>query len=198
MLIRDVQETVASLLKHHTACEHQALEEKVLPQLQALRGLPDYIRLLKTFYGYFKPVEERIGKQLHAMQLPDLQQRRKADWILQDLTFSNAHVTDLPQATNLPKINNRHQAFGAMYVLEGSTLGGRGITKMLLKNSALQLNEMQVHFFNGYGVETGARWMTFLQCLNQQETSDTAMEQMIFSANETFTLLKNWIEENEA
>ena len=198
MVIRDLQETGASLLKHHTTKEHQALEAIVLPHLQALRTIEDYVGLLKIFYGYHKPIEECIATQLHESHLPDLEQRRKADWILQDLTFSIPHNSKLPVSTNVPEINNCHQAFGALYVLEGSTLGGRGITKMLLKNQHLQLEEKQVRFFSGYGTETGAKWMNFLNYLNQQNTGCRAMEQMIGAANETFTLFKNWIQENEA
>lgn len=198
MLIRDVRETVATVLKQQTAREHQALEEKILPRLQGLQNMNDYAQLLKIFYGYFKPVEDRIGTQLHLKDVPDLQQRRKADWILQDLTFSKSHTEHLRLATHLPQINNSIQAFGALYVLEGSTLGGRGITKMLLKNPVLQLQQTQVRFFNGYGADTGPRWMAFMAFLNQQDTTPAALEQMASSANETFTLFKNWIQEHDA
>jgi len=194
MSIIDVRESAAAFLKYHTSQTHQDLEQIVLPRLMALRTMDDYIVLLKNFYGYFKPVEEQVERHIDTSILPDIHQRRKADSIQHDLTFSKAHIVHLPLATNLPVIENTYQAFGALYVLEGSTQGGRGITKMLLKNEHLQLEENQVHFFNGYGAETGHMWTRFLKALNQHGNNQSALEAMTTTANETFTLFQQWLQ----
>ena len=60
----------------------------------------------------------------------------------------------------LPGIENEVQAQGALYVLEGSTLGGRGITKMLLRQCPW-LTLQKLTFFNGYGAGTGPMWLSF-------------------------------------
>lgn len=190
-------ETAAQLLKHHTLQQHLLLEEMVLPRLLSLQTVGDYMRFLKCFYGYFKPVESLIEQQVDESILPDIKQRRKAALILQDLTFLKAHTDDLLFATALPEIKNKPQAFGAMYVLEGSTLGGRGITKMLLKNNDLKLTGEQVQFFAGYGAETGTMWMAFLKTLNAFGNDASAIALMITTANETFLLFKNWLLQND-
>lgn len=192
----DVQQTAATFLKHHTAFAHQNLENIVLPRLQAMHSLPDYISLLKQFYGYFKPVEQQIEAWINNDILPDIQQRRKADLILHDLTFSKAHSVHLPLAARVPQLTNVRQAFGALYVLEGSTLGSRGITRTLLKNERLHLHEDQVRFFSGYGAETGPMWLAFLEKLNRYGDSDTALTEMTTAANETFTLFQHWLQAN--
>lgn len=198
MVTPDLLATAAQQLKHHTSQQHEALERIVLPQLQALQAPADYMHFLKQFYGYFKPVEQLIEQQLDEQLLPDIQERRKADSILQDLTFSKAHIQDLPLATTLPEVKNKYQAFGAMYVLEGSTLGGRAITKMLLKNTSLNLQPSQVHFFNGYGSQTCSRWTAFLEILNAVSQTASAQQQMIAAANETFLFFKTWLLKNDA
>ncbi|MER3464226.1 MAG: hypothetical protein C4329_07220 [Chitinophagaceae bacterium] len=68
-------------------------------------------------------------------------QRRKADAILLDLN----DTVDLSLCTSLPQINSTAKTIGAMYVLEGSTLGGRGISKMLQRHAFI--NPDNLHFF---------------------------------------------------
>jgi heme oxygenase len=196
MLTREAQETAAQLLKLHTARHHLALEETVLPILHSLRSPAEYIGFLTKFYGYFKPVEDRILQHIDSRILPDISERRKAGWILEDLTFSNAHTGALPLATVLPGIENTAMAFGALYVLEGSTLGGRGITRLLLKNEHLRLQPRQLRFFSGYGEETGPKWTGFLQTLNRHGQSEAAAQTMITTANETFLYFEKWLSKN--
>ena len=195
MTTYEAAESVATLLKKNTTEQHLALEAVVEPQLQALKSKEDYAAFLKRFYGYFKPVESLIEKYINATVLPDIAQRRKAGLIVQDLTFSNTHIEALPLATQLPEISNTVEAFGALYVLEGSTLGGRGITRLLLKNEALQLQPAEVRFFNGYGEQTGAMWTSFLKSLNQFTNNPTAVQQQIATANDTFAFFKIWLQQ---
>jgi heme oxygenase len=163
----------------------------------ALLKVPaEYIGFLTKFYGYFKPVEDRILQHIDSRILPDISERRKAGWILEDLTFSNAHTGALPLATVLPGIENTAMAFGALYVLEGSTLGGRGITRLLLKNEHLRLQPRQLRFFSGYSEETGPKWTGFLQTLNRHGQSEAAAQTMITTANETFLYFEKWLSKN--
>ena len=189
--------TVTEALKIRCKEAHVATEKTLIEKLKKVNSLDDYINILTTFYGYFAPVESKIEKYITPHQLPDIHSRKRSLFILSDLE-KLGHLEPLNTSESLPRIDNDLQAAGALYVLEGSTLGGRGITKMLLKNQHLRLEEKQVRFFSGYGAETGAKWMTFLNSLNQQNTGSKAIEQMIGAANETFTFFKNWIQENEA
>jgi len=195
MTTYEAAESVATLLKKNTTEQHLALEAVVEPQLQALKSKDDYAAFLRRFYGYFKPVESLIEKYINATVLPDIAQRRKAGLIVQDLTFSNTHIEALPLATQLPEISNTVEAFGALYVLEGSTLGGRGITRLLLKKEALQLRPAEVRFFNGYGEQTGAMWTSFLKSLNQFTNNPAAVQQQIATANDTFAFFKIWLQQ---
>jgi heme oxygenase len=181
---------VAALVKEATQQYHTEVENLLLPKLSSISTADDYAAILKMFYGYFSPLERCIQQHLTAAYLPDVPERRKAAAILDDLQAIGQSTAHIEHCTMLPQIENTAQAFGAMYVLEGSSLGGKVIAKMLLKNEALSVTEDALHFFSGYKEETGSRWKTFLTALNGQ----TETKEIVASANETFFYLKAWMQ----
>lgn len=185
-------------LKEETSLHHIQLEESAL--LKAIQdrtiSLGQYSKLLQKFYGFFGPLEQRIETftEFHIF-LPDLSKRRKASSLLHDLTFLNrsykGSLVEICQ--DLPDLKTVHLAFGSLYVLEGSTLGARVITKIL--KEVLDLEDQKGgSYFSGYGPETGEKWKTFCQSIetfHQQFPND---EEMIEGARETFVKLRNWLE----
>jgi heme oxygenase len=190
MILSETTIPTALKLKNNTAHHHQLLEELLVPHLQNSTTNAQYGAILKTFYGFFKPMEVLLEQYVDVNVMPDLTLRRKAALILTDLDHLN--ITGYPVlAVNLPHIINTLQALGAMYVLEGSTLGGRGITKMMLKNnSALTLSGL--NFFAGYGADTGPKWVAFQNIINGITNEEDVM-QMVTAANDTFLKFKLWI-----
>lgn len=179
---------LAGLVKNATQDVHEEVEAILLPALTSIHATGDYAAILKMFYGYFHPVEKLIEQHLHTDLLPDLADRRKSSLLLEDLRRLGQSTDDLPLCTDLPTITNSAEAFGALYVLEGSTLGGKQIARMLAKNGAVP--EGTTQFFSGYGEQTGSRWKSFLQAFNRQTDRDTVAA----SANKTFYFLKGWMQ----
>lgn len=180
----------AAVIKETTRTLHQDVEQLLLPQLRAIKNPGDYGSILKMFYGYFQPLENVIHQHITTAELPDIAQRRKAAALLHDLNEIGNGETALQPCTDLPRLQNTAQAFGALYVMEGSTLGGKMIAKLLQKNSALSTCENALRFFSGYGDDTGNKWKTFLEVLNRQgDTGD-----VVHGANETFFYLKRWMQ----
>ena len=64
------------------------------------------------------------------------------------------------------------EAFGMLYVLEGSTLGGRFIAGAL---AARGIAESDLAFLDPYGHETGARWRSFLAVLAREIGDDARL-----------------------
>jgi len=190
--------SAAQTLKLQTSHEHQQLEALMLPCLNSITQKSQYVQLLHTFYGYFKPVEEAVAPFMTKEVLPDWPLRRKAQTILQDLAALEQKEPPICLSNRLPHIQTLPQALGALYVLEGSTLGGRGITKMLLKNTEVGLAPQQVQFFAGYGSQTGAMWTTFVNVLNSFQWSAAETAEMVEAANQTFYFFKTWIQETLA
>lgn len=167
----------------------------MLPCLTSVAQKHQYVQLLHSFYGYFKPVEDAVAPFMNNAVMPDWHLRRKAQSILLDLAALNQPNDSMSLATHLPRIQTLPQALGALYVMEGSTLGGRGITKMLLKNEAAGLQPGHLQFFAGYGSHTGGMWTTFVNVLNSFQFTEKEMEQMVEAANQTFYFFKTWLQE---
>ena len=180
---------LSASVKEATGALHAEVEGILLPRLSSIKTSTDYATILKMFYGFYLPLEKRIDLQLSSADLPDLNQRRKAELILDDLSALGESSNNISICHQLPVVNNSAQAFGVLYVLEGSTLGGKVIAKMLLKNSSI--TEDAVSFFQGYKEDTGNRWKAFLLALNEQDETNTIMQ----SANDTFFYLKSWMQQ---
>src|SRR5438309_503026 len=113
-----------------TSAHHQTLDHSMMPFIEAVQSKNDYAALLLLFYGFFKPVYDSIDAFIDTSSLPDYQSRRKPEWILNDLNELKVNYT-IQLCQQLPVINNNSAAFGALYVLEGSTLGGIVIKQMI-------------------------------------------------------------------
>jgi len=61
------------------------------------------------------------------------------------------------------------EALGMLYVLEGSTLGGRMILRTL---AARGVADPDLGFLDPYGTQTGARWHSFLSVLSRETDDD--------------------------
>jgi heme oxygenase (biliverdin-IX-beta and delta-forming) len=183
--------SLAQLLKSDTLLQHEAAEEILFPRLNNIATIKDYADILKTFYGFYAPLEKLISEYITAIHLPDIRERKNTWLIIDDLLDLGENVFELKICHTLPQIENVSQAFGALYVMEGSTLGGRMIQKMLLKNHPGMLQPKHLSFFNGYGDATSAKWKSFLESLENIEDRST----VVAAANETFTLFQNWIKQ---
>ncbi|MGZ5285453.1 MAG: biliverdin-producing heme oxygenase, partial [Kaistella sp.] len=67
-------------------------------------------------------------------------------------------------------IKNEAEAFGILYVMEGSTLGGNMIAKQLSKNPDFQ--EVTFSYFRCYGDKTGSYWKSFKEVMDRNITPE--------------------------
>ena len=175
---------ISTELKEGTTDAHIELEKIVVQQLKAIQTSEDYARLLKYFYAFFCEVEKAIAPFMTSEVVPDYSERRNASHLKADIEALGGDVRkDIPRAT-APSISTKYQALGALYVMEGSVLGGRTIVKMLEKNNI----HTGISFFSGYGENTPVLWGRFIESLNQQITGDEHKRQAIQAAKDTFTL----------
>lgn len=178
-------------LKEETKTAHQETEKVLVQWMKRISTKDDYAGILKMFYGYFDPLEHLIYSQISESDLPDFKERRKATRLVEDLAALDI-LTKPNTSKSLPTIQNNSHAFGALYVIEGSTLGGEVIVKMLKANLALQLPDAALSFFYGYRENNKQMWQKFQHAL-QEHVSEHNMQQVILAANETFWLLKKWM-----
>jgi len=178
-------------LKERTSPSHQALERRMVALIRQIRSGEDYADFLKLMYGYYAAVEDRIAGHVSNRPPRDFKKRRKAGRLLEDIRqFSTTGSVNL--CDQLPHVHPYASALGAMYVLEGSVLGGKIIARMIKE----QLNAQQspgYSFFLGYGEDTGAMWQAFKDDL-EQPFDDREKEEVVQAANDTFVRFKQWID----
>ncbi len=155
----------------------------------------DYIHILQHFYAYFGALEDQINKYIGAEQLGDYADRRKTLSIKNDILAFGGEVPEKAGAARLPEIGNVLQAFGALYVIEGSTLGGQYISKMISKQLDLS-GSAGISFFESYGDDTMDMWNRFKTVLEQQSATQDDADVITAAANETFARFSLWMENN--
>ncbi|QOG01334.1 biliverdin-producing heme oxygenase [Flavobacterium sp. MDT1-60] len=171
-----------STLKAKTAASHKRLES--LPVSSCILSpdmrIQDYVHYLKLMYDVHHSVEETIFPLLLNV-FDDLNDREKRHLIEEDLTFLKYYKPVASPVFNTKKNITIPFASGILYVVEGSSLGGRFILKNI--ESIQGLNEGKgVSYFSGYGNKTGSYWKTFLNVLTAYEEENNCEEEIIAGA----------------
>ena len=184
-------------LKEQTKINHQILEKKLVAQMKAISNKEDYAILLGLFYSFFGGLEIAMGKYPDLSFLPDQELRRKASALENDLKALQISLPKLASVETLPKIENHLQTIGAMYVMEGSTLGGKYIVKMIEKQ--LDTTDLSsLTFFKSYGDDTEKMWQIFKNALDNFPLTSTEKDIVINAANDTFVTFNSWFDNNQA
>lgn len=181
---------ISALLKESTKQPHLALEKKIIAKLKNVRSEKDYSEVLQYFYQYFSTLEQHIAPYLTTELLPDSEQRRKAELLANDIAETGGNTVFDSANITMPQIENEVEALGALYVMEGSTLGGPVIVNMLRDKMGITNG---ISFFNGYGDDTQAMWQRFVATINNRVVEQEEQEQMIAAANDTFLQFSNLI-----
>jgi heme oxygenase (biliverdin-IX-beta and delta-forming) len=187
--------SISDRLKTFTTLSHQKLEKSIVGLIHDLQTSPDYSYLLGLFYSYFGGMERLIVRQDIKKYLPDYDERRKAKLILEDLLALHISSPDFCQKDTLPVIDSPFRALGALYVMEGSTLGGVYIVKMIQKK--LSAKENIFHFFSGYGDRNPLMWNRFKNALDHSTADAEEMALILSGAEDSFHKFYEWINMNQ-
>ena len=177
-------------LRSETRPQHEALEQNDFNQALTAGTLTALgtAHFLTKMYGFLRPYETAL--QEHATDFSaawEVPERLRAHLILADLGRSE-FTPDLPWCPAMPSLRTRPQLLGAMYVVEGSTLGGQVITRQLAQ-AGISLRA----YFTGYGALTGPRWKAFCQLLTEAAPMGPDQDEIVASARLTFQRLDQWI-----
>lgn len=181
-------------LRQETAESHQKLEDNELSKAILLPSVSvqDYQAYLAALFGVTIACEDQIFPAI-ARHITDLGERYKSRMIIDDLIatgFSEEQIDALPVYRF--EFSSAAEAMGIMYVLEGSTLGGRVLYKHI--HEVLGLTpENGASYFWGYGTQTGNLWKTFISSLTQFVDTEGSRDEVIGSAKKTFAIIDNWL-----
>ena len=158
-----------------------------------MTSLGSYRDLLARFYGFhaaWEPcAEAALGDP--AFSLP----RRKAHLLSRDLRvlgLSEAEIARLPLCGLPLPMREPADALGAMYVVEGSTLGGTIIARLAERRLGLS-PESGGAYFRSYGPAVGDMWRSFrarLLAVSAPRTDDA----VVACANRTFAVMEAWLD----
>ncbi|KQS24820.1 biliverdin-producing heme oxygenase [Dyadobacter sp. Leaf189] len=193
-VIANEQESFIKNLRIETAESHQILENNQLSKtlLDPAVTLSDYQAYLSKIYGITLACELQIFPVLKDI-LPDWNSRYKSALIVKDLSrtgMSDDQIRDLP--IHQFDCSGTPEAMGIMYVMEGSTLGGKIIYKHVHNKLGLD-PESGAAYFWGYGDQTGSMWKSFVSLLAQYAAGSKSSATIIDSAKKTFTVINSWL-----
>lgn len=139
--------------------------------------------MVARFLAFYRPAEAALARLLSHEPDLEFEARRKTPALERDLkTLNTAPPADAP----IRPPAGRCEALGFLYVLEGSTLGGRVIDKQLRLRG---LSSEGLSFFQGYGEATGARWKAFCAVLERADDKAAAAR----GARSAFTQMEAWM-----
>lgn len=185
-------------LRNETRVQHKLVEVACgLPD--TVQNLADYKSCLLDFYGIFCPLERHIATFNEWSHLGlSMQKRARVPNLQQDLRLLNVDPDLWREAPvhALPALPQFPFALGALYVLEGSTLGGQIIMSALQEQLRSQV-DVPGGFFAGRGEETGPLWHQFREVLDAYGQQFPAMEaDVIDGARRTFNCIGSWFNDN--
>jgi heme oxygenase len=190
------EESFIKSLREQTAVSHKKLEENYLSKmiLNDQVSIVDYQNYLSALYGVTLGCETDLFPFFEDI-ITDLHARKRSGLIENDLIstgFSKSQV----EAVSVYKFafSSTAEALGAMYVLEGSNLGGRILYKHIHKSLGLTADNGCSYFW-GYGENTSMMWKTFISQFSQFAIQTGQAVQIINGAVETFTIIDTWLDE---
>jgi heme oxygenase len=154
-------------------------------------SLQNYRLLVARFFGFYANWEPQVASILADEDF--FGPRRKIHLLEQDLTvlgYDAGAIEALPRCRDLPPLAGLPEAYGSLYVLEGSTLGGQVIARRLERSLGFA-DGRGYAFFRSYGREVGAMWRAFGERLLAlpSATGETSVR----SAQSTFARLHGWL-----
>ena len=122
--------------------------------------------------------------------------RGKLTALEHDLRLCGAQPADVITSAgpNLPPLTDRAAALGVLYVIEGSTLGGRLIARHLRQGGVIPADAF--HYFEIYGADTGEMWRSVCRALDTIADPDGA-DRSVRTAIAMFGMVQAWMAPND-
>lgn len=162
---------LSEFLKENTKQLHDAVEAKFESRkiFDKSYTLVDYKKIVWLNYLFhlhfenktFESIKEETAKDLN------LNERKKLHLLEKDLDSLGIEKVNAAEEVF---VKNEAEAFGILYVMEGSTLGGNVIRKQLSVNP--EFENRNFNYFGCYADKTGEFWKNFKDVLDSKFTEN--------------------------
>ena len=188
--------SLSVLLRNETASLHEQVEGQLdLPG--SIRSLAEYKSLMERFYHLYRPLEGSLGRFREWSQAGiNLAERTHTPALAADLEALGVVPSKSADAEGerLPMLTSFADALGALYVIEGSTLG----SQYILPRVAEVLGSSMVGadaFFRGYGAQTGFFWKQLQGALDRFGFDHPEhIPGVVKGAKATFAAMGTWLQ----
>jgi heme oxygenase len=170
-------------LRAATRGHHERLDRLI--DLRRLRDARRYGRVLQVLDGFLAPWEASVAAALPPAWEAWLHKRSRRPFLQRDLGVLGLAAGHRPRP--MPSLPTAGAAWGSVYVMEGSALGGQVITRSLA-DAGLR-PDRGAAYFHGWGPATGAMWMEVRLLLPQQLADPDTLAQACAGACATFDAL---------
>lgn len=146
-------------------------------------SLAHYEALIVRLYGFYVPFEAAMAIE------PE-----RSTWLAGDLAAldHNRPLHALPMCRRIPRLDSAYLRLGALYVAEGSALGGRELVRGLDRLLGMGVAEGR-KFFIVRGTATGEAWRAYLALLSAAQPEPSACAEIIKGAVKTFAAFEHWL-----
>lgn len=169
--------------------EHHARIDRLM-DLRRMRERRHYAEVLRVLDAFLAAWEPAVAATLPARWHGWLQARSRRSFLRADL-----HALGVPparEAATAPALRGAAAAWGSLYVMEGSALGGQVLTRSLAE-AGLRPDGGSA-YFHGWGDATGPMWREFRTLLEAQLAGPHAVAEACDAACRTFDTLSNLLE----
>jgi heme oxygenase len=190
--------SIMAKLRLETSHAHLSIEQS--PRMRAMfvnnYSLQDYRLLLSRLLRFYQPLEAKIFDGLPAHIATKVEHRRKVQWLRADLYALGAEAAFEESDGSVMPFGSLEERMGALYVVEGATLGGLLIRKHLLGHFG-QAAAPAMNFYSGYGKRANAEWKNFGALLSSlfDRAGSHAQDRVVAGANATFSALERWLDD---
>jgi heme oxygenase len=182
MVVSEVQRR----LRNATASAHVRLEAN-LNALDLLSALSTRVGLIRRYYIFHSHVEAALTPHLKLLPGLAFASRCRASLLAKDLIDLGCRPS--PDHEFTLSVSSQAEALGGLYVLEGSTLGGRAILQDLSRRGA---STRGLNFLDPYGANTGKLWRSFLNVLERETASrEAALDETVSGGVKVFAFAED-------
>jgi len=172
--------------------EIHARTERLLPSLALLATRDGYVRCLLVLHGFHAGWEPAIWRTAGVEEAgfgggPCA----KLPLIESDLQFLGVGEEQLAISIERPVLDSCAAALGALYVLEGATLGGQVIERHVSRAVGVTACAGG-SYFHGHGERTGDMWRAFGGALSAWVDHHGQSESIVRGAVDCFRSLESW------
>lgn len=189
-----ITKPLSEFLKENTKQLHDAVEAKFESRkiFDKSYTLDNYKKIIWLNYLFhlsfenktFEAIKEEAAKNLN------LNERKKLHLLEKDLDSLGIEKVNTAKEIF---VNNEAEAFGILYVMEGSTLGGNVIRKQLSVNS--EFENISFNYFGCYNDKTGEFWKNFKYALDSKFT-ENQYEEVLNGAKKAYKFMMESVTSN--